>query len=357
MMKRMTCALVWMLALSACGSDGNTPESCEAPQTLCGSSCVDLRDDAMNCGECGAICGDEQVCAASACAPSTVVTSVPADGAVDVALDSEITLTFSQDVVLSNPWYTLTCPISGERLAPDVSVAQSGPVVTLTLNTGFAYEEVCTLMLLGGRVQRAAEGASGPLFSDDIAITFTTREMPPPPYVLFEEDFDDTQDSGAYAGPLPEGWVTIRNHTSTPHRNYINEAWVARFDFDNHQLPNRVAVSTSWLNPAVTSDEWMFTPLIELPENESCTLYWRAFTQDDTDRDGYEVRVSTTASIVEGGLANDPEFSVEEEESSWVSRSVSLDSYRGENVYIAFRNHSYDGFLLIVDDILVECVP
>lgn len=47
----------------------SAPETsaCALPQRMCGSSCVDLTNDAANCGGCGRSCPTDQVCAAGSC--------------------------------------------------------------------------------------------------------------------------------------------------------------------------------------------------------------------------------------------------------------------------------------------------
>jgi len=41
--------------------------SCDPDQIDCDGECIDAEDDPLNCGECGVICGDEEVCEQGAC--------------------------------------------------------------------------------------------------------------------------------------------------------------------------------------------------------------------------------------------------------------------------------------------------
>lgn len=55
---------------------------------------------------------------------------------------------------------------------------------------------------------------------------------------------------------------------------------------------NHVAASTSWYNPAGTSDDWMTTPSLTLTGSHP-QLQWTAKSSDKKHRDGYEVYIST----------------------------------------------------------------
>ena len=63
-------AFALMMGLAACGEDGSKSEaapSCEAGDTLCGTSCVDTGADPRHCGACGVACADGEVCSEGAC--------------------------------------------------------------------------------------------------------------------------------------------------------------------------------------------------------------------------------------------------------------------------------------------------
>lgn len=62
---------------SACSSDDasqpsctgpNCAGTCEAGKTACGTTCVDVSADRLNCGACGKACADDQTCVAGECA-------------------------------------------------------------------------------------------------------------------------------------------------------------------------------------------------------------------------------------------------------------------------------------------------
>lgn len=120
------------------------------------------------------------------------------------------------------------------------------------------------------------------------------------------------------------------------------------------------AVSVSWYTTPAASDDWMITGGIAIPNKMSndnkILLTWFAKAQDPQYPDGYEVYISTTG--------NKPEdfttklFSVAAENSAGITRSVDLSSYANQTVYLAFRNNSFDMFVLVVDDIrIAEVAP
>src|SRR5690606_9729595 len=110
------------------------------------------------------------------------------------------------------------------------------------------------------------------------------------------------------------------------------------------------AGSTSSYSPAGTADDWMITPAINLTSNNY--IHWSARAGSSNDPDGYEVRISTTGKNIAD--FNTVLFSITEENSAWTQRSVDLSAYDGETVYIAFRNNSYDKYILAVDYITVK---
>ena len=84
--------------------------------------------------------------------PPSVSTTVPADGAANVPLNQNITITFSENVNVSNvpvPWFTLSCASSGNHTA----VVSGGPkVFSLNPDVNFVNGEHCTLTVVASQV-------------------------------------------------------------------------------------------------------------------------------------------------------------------------------------------------------------
>lgn len=108
----------------------------------------------------------------------------------------------------------------------------------------------------------------------------------------------------------------------------------------------------------------MWTPAIALPATSTVLeLSWNAVAYDPVFRDGYEVRIMTTAPTGSTGnignmvTASTVVFRTTGENPSWTARKVNLTAYAGETIYIGFRNNSHDQFLLLIDDVQVAQKP
>lgn len=91
-------ALAWaLLWVSACNTNGLVGNGCAEGFTACGQSCVNLRTDALHCGECGSRCDDGERCRSGACRPSDTTDVSPGSSSGDSSTsrgnDSETTLT------------------------------------------------------------------------------------------------------------------------------------------------------------------------------------------------------------------------------------------------------------------------
>lgn len=163
--------------------------------------------------------------------------------------------------------------------------------------------------------------------------------------VIFSEDFENGMPAGFTLVDL-DGNAVYQD----PGVSFVTDAWVTDADF--RDVNNTVAWSTSWYDPADTSDDWMITSAIALDAN--CVLEWEAEAYLASYPDGYEVRIATTTNI-QDFLANPPLFSIDEELTVRSRRRVDLAAlgYANQTVYIAFRNNSFDDFLLVVDNIQV----
>jgi hypothetical protein len=181
--------------------------------------------------------------------------------------------------------------------------------------------------------------------------------------VIYSEDFDNipgptSGGAGTYVMAPGMQLRNVDNLTPSSAVSYVNEAWERREDFGNN-VADSVAFSTSWYTPAGTANDFMWTPAIGvLPSN--CILSWNAKAYDPMYPDGYEVRIMTVPPTGGTGVIGNQItsstvlFSTPAESSAWTSHTVNLAAYTGQTVYIGFRNNSFDQFLLVVDDILVQ---
>ncbi|MCF8236902.1 MAG: choice-of-anchor J domain-containing protein [Saprospiraceae bacterium] len=115
------------------------------------------------------------------------------------------------------------------------------------------------------------------------------------------------------------------------------------------------AISTSYYSPAASSDDWMVTggidiPSASVPENKVLASWYGACT-NSTYPDGYEVYISTTGNTVADFTTKI--FTTANATVAGSTQSYDLSTYAGETIWLAFRNNSYDGDILLIDDILV----
>lgn len=169
---------------------------------------------------------------------------------------------------------------------------------------------------------------------------------------VFQEDWDGN-------GPGIGSWTLIDVDGNTPdsHVSFVDNAWVVvdkNGDDGNFGGPegDNAAISTSWYDPAGTSNDWLISPQITLPADELFVL-WDAKAQDGDYPDGYELKLAPNG----GDTVDDftvTLFSVTGEEASWTTHAISLGDYVNTSIRLAWVNNSTDQFALLVDNIKVE---
>jgi large repetitive protein len=84
-------------------------------------------------------------------APS-VTTTTPANGATNVALNSNLSITFSEPVNVTGNWFQIVCPTSGTRNVADTVVTGGPTTFTINPNVDFAFNETCTVTVFAAQV-------------------------------------------------------------------------------------------------------------------------------------------------------------------------------------------------------------
>ena len=163
--------------------------------------------------------------------------------------------------------------------------------------------------------------------------------------VLLNEDFN----SG-----FPSGWQVIDNEGLVPHAdvNDITSGFGYLEDSDSTGISDSIVACTSWFTPAGTADNYLITPQLSL-ENHGNILYWDVKSQDPSYPDGYEILVSTSLPVIDSFKVDSAIFYTDAEFPYWTARSISLDNYISQNIYIAFHHFSTDKFVLKFDNIRV----
>lgn len=113
---------------------------------------------------------------------------------------------------------------------------------------------------------------------------------------------------------------------------------------------NGMMASASWTSTAgaLTPDNWVFTPSIALPNDSNVKLVWKEKGQDASyAAEKYAVYVATAPNAESATLLSNYTATP-----NWKTRALSLESYKGQNVYIAYRHYGVtDMFILDIDEI------
>ncbi len=168
-------------------------------------------------------------------------------------------------------------------------------------------------------------------------------------------------------GVLPGGWLAIDvdGLPVAAQVAYISDAWVVS---ETVTPANPAVYSTSFYDPAGTSDDWLVTPAIAL--SATSVLSWDGMAPDMNFPDGYEVYVADATDLdlmdfVMNGdptaflAANTPVLTIAAEETMLTTRTLSaaagepLEGLVGSDVRVLWRNNSTDQFVLVLDNISV----
>jgi predicted extracellular nuclease len=101
----------------------------------------------------------------------TVASTTPANDSTQVALDTNVTLTFSEPVAVTGSWFAIACTASGDHPA-----AVSGGPTTFTLDpaSDFAAGEACTVSIAAAQVTDLDVDDPPDQMATDFAFSFTT---------------------------------------------------------------------------------------------------------------------------------------------------------------------------------------
>ena len=135
--------------------------------------------------------------------------------------------------------------------------------------------------------------------------------------------------------------------------DFVDAAWVV----NDIVTGFNAAMSTSYYMPPGMSDDWMISPAIMLGSNT--WLFWASASANADFPDNLEVLVSTTGNMPDD-FTDAPVFAATPESAAgFVAHSVNLAAagYADVEVYIAFRNATDDGTLLVVDNVSVVDLP
>ncbi|MBN1994563.1 MAG: lamin tail domain-containing protein [Anaerolineae bacterium] len=145
-----------------------------------------------------AMCGPPDI-------PPIIVSTIPPNGATGIAINTNIDLNFSEDVVVTDPWFNLNCTSSGGHTA----VVSGGPQnYTLNPDTDFANNETCTVTVFADQVTDQ-DGPPDNMTHHEV-FTFTTTS-PPAPILISEFLYD-----GATSSTEGDEFIELCNPNAGP---------------------------------------------------------------------------------------------------------------------------------------------
>jgi predicted extracellular nuclease len=136
---------------------------------------------------------DISVTGAGDAAPS-VAASSPTNGALDVPTNANVAITFTEPVNVIDPWYTITCPISGSHAA----TVTGGPTsFTLDPILDFAQGETCTVAIAAASVSDQDTSDPPDSMVGNYTFSFTTFAPVASSAVLISEVYGGGGNTGA----------------------------------------------------------------------------------------------------------------------------------------------------------------
>jgi hypothetical protein len=107
-----------------------------------------------------------------------VLSTTPAGGATNVALNANIAVNFNESVTASGSWFNISCATSGTHTATVSGGPQS---FTLNPNTDFTENESCTVRIFASLVTDQDTNDPPDNMAADFVWSFTTTQGGPPP--------------------------------------------------------------------------------------------------------------------------------------------------------------------------------
>jgi methionine-rich copper-binding protein CopC len=111
-------------------------------------------------------------------APSVTATT-PTNGATNVALNSNLSITFSEPVNVTGNWFQIVCPTTGTRNVADTLVSGGPTTFTINPNADFTFNETCTVTVFAAQVTDQDTGDPPDNMTANFVFSFTTLDAAP----------------------------------------------------------------------------------------------------------------------------------------------------------------------------------
>ncbi|HEX6718177.1 MAG TPA: Ig-like domain-containing protein [Pyrinomonadaceae bacterium] len=112
-------------------------------------------------------------------APPSVTSTTPTNGASNQALNSDVTITFSEAVNVTGNWFQIVCTNSGTRNVADTVVTGGPTTFTVNPNADFTENETCTVTVFAAQVSDQDGNDPPDNMTADFVFSFTTQDAAP----------------------------------------------------------------------------------------------------------------------------------------------------------------------------------
>jgi predicted extracellular nuclease len=147
-----------------------------------------------------------------------VASTVPTNGASNVALDANVQITFSEDVTPAGTWFSIACAASGAHTAV---ASGGGASYTIDPDTDFALGESCTVTVFAAQVTDVDAFDPPDTMAADASFSFITVPLPAAITAVQGEAHISPLAGRAVTGV--EGIVTARRTGATPRGVYVQD--------------------------------------------------------------------------------------------------------------------------------------
>lgn len=209
-------------------------------------------------------------------------------------------------------------------------------------------------------------------YNERIEVEYTGTYVRPVPtgHVLFQDSWDDIAESLTT-------WMRYDGDKLTP------QSTPAAWEFDNENQPwnfslresndnpDYCAGSHSMYAPSGTSDDWMMTPQINMPDEGTTMLEFDAQSYYLDSKDVLDVYVYEDSRVI--SYLNDNNMgeikancvkvfsevlsagaTMEGLANEWTHYTVDLSAWNGKDIYVAFVNQNYNKSAIFVDNVLIQ---
>lgn len=175
-----------------------------------------------------------------------------------------------------------------------------------------------------------------------------------------EADFKVVKNAAVYydfeTGTVPADFILRAEDGATVHSSLSdifpnNEPWNVSEIYEHETFGSWMLSAASWFTSVVPADRWCIFPQVSVGEGGG-DMVWSAMSGDSGEQfaENYEVMVSTTdaetASFSSVKTVTGETFATKPS-----TRGIDLSAYKGQDIYVAIRLTTTDGYMLSIDNV------